>query len=73
MTRPESQTVPVEANASGTRPQPAAAGPNARQVRAKVDATRAAIATTPPLTRVDGLTPQTRACGHDSTTGIVPM
>ena len=73
MIRPESQITPVEAKASGTRPQAATDGPNARHVSRNVAATSPTKATVPPLTSVIGLAPQASAWGHESNTGRVPM
>ena len=65
MIRPESQTAPVDPNASGTNDQHATRGPNAFQASTNVANKTPTAATTPPLTSVTGFAPQAIAWGNE--------
>ena len=73
MIRPESQIIPVEANANGKRLHSAGPRPNACHATTKTPAVKSAWATAPPLTSAIGLAPQARAWGRLRSTATVPL
>lgn len=73
MIRPESQIAPVELNVNEIRLHAATPGPNPPMATRNTAIMSRPCATMPPLTSVIGLTPQARACGHESRTGIEPI
>ena len=62
--RPESHTVPIDANTRGTSDHAATRGPKARRLSTKVARTTASYPITPPTTRVAAFTPKIHRRGH---------